>query len=320
MTGMPTSGMNVLALAGGVGGAKLADGLAHLLGERLTVAGNTGDDFEHLGFSISPDLDTVMYTLAGIANPELGWGIAGETWSFMEQVERLGGPVWFRLGDRDIATHALRTSRLRSGESLTAVTADLCRALGISARVVPMTDDRVRTMLETEDGPLAFQDYFVRLKCAVAVRSILFEGAEQANPNPALMAMRGEAAPQAIVICPSNPYLSIDPILAVPGLRDFIRETPAPVVAVSPIVAGAAIKGPAAKLMAELGHTVSAATVAEHYRGLVDALLIDEADAPLAEDIERMGMKPVVASTVMRSRADRITLAGLCLKVAQDLA
>jgi LPPG:FO 2-phospho-L-lactate transferase len=320
MSGTPASNASVVALAGGVGGAKLADGLAQLLGDRLTVVGNTGDDFEHLGFRISPDLDTVMYTLAGIANPATGWGLAGETWSFMEQVARLNGPTWFRLGDRDLATHAMRTERLRAGDTLSAVTHDLCRALGISARILPMTDDRVRTMLQSVDGPLAFQDYFVRLQCAVPVSAIHFAGAATATANPALIAMDGDAAPQAILICPSNPYLSVDPILSVPGIREWLAATPAPIIAVSPIVAGAAIKGPAAKLMAELGRTVSAITVAEHYRGLIDALVIDTADAALADAIERMGIKAVVTNTVMRSRDDRVDLARHCLDIAQQLA
>jgi LPPG:FO 2-phospho-L-lactate transferase len=319
MSAAPASNASVVALAGGVGGAKLADGLAHLLGERLTILGNTGDDFEHLGLSISPDLDTIMYTLAGIANPATGWGLASETWRFMEQVARLNGPIWFRLGDCDLATHAVRTERLRAGASLSAVTADLCRALGISARVLPMTDDRVRTMLQSATGSLAFQDYFVRLQCAVPISAIQFAGADAAVANPALTAMHGDAAPQAILICPSNPYLSIDPILAVPGIREWIAATPAPVIAVSPIVAGAALKGPAAKLMAELGRTVSVTTVAEHYRGVIDALVIDTADGALAEGIERMGIRAIVTDTVMRSRDDRINLARHCLDVARQL-
>jgi LPPG:FO 2-phospho-L-lactate transferase len=320
MSGMAASNGSVVALAGGVGGAKLADGLAHLLGDRLTILGNTGDDFEHLGLSISPDLDTIMYTLAGIANPTTGWGLAGETWRFMEQVARMNGPTWFRLGDCDLATHAVRTERLRAGNSLSAVTTDLCRGLGIAARILPMTDDRVRTMLQSSTGSLAFQDYFVRLQCAVPVSAIEFAGADTAVANPALSAMCGDAAPRAILICPSNPYLSIDPILAVPGIRDWIAATAAPVIAVSPIVAGAALKGPAAKLMAELGRTVSAATVAEHYRGLIDALVIDTADVALSESIERMGIRAIVTPTVMHSRDDRIDLARHCLDVAQHLA
>ena len=308
---------HVIALAGGVGGAKLADGLAQLLGPNLTVVVNTGDDFEHLGVRISPDLDTVMYTLAGIADPVQGWGIKGETWTFMDQVARLGGADWFRLGDRDLATHAVRTSRLASGDTLTAITRDLCAALGIAAHVLPMSDDDVRTMVTSGEQVLAFQEYFVRLRCAVPVTRLSYEGAAAARLNPALTA---EIAPSAIVICPSNPYLSIDPILAVPDLRDWLVAKRAPIVAVSPIVGGAAIKGPAAKIMAELGIEVSATAVAEHYRGLIDGIVLDHTDAALRGEIEALGMAVLVTQTVMKSGADRAALARDCLAFADVLA
>lgn len=311
-----TVSMHVVALAGGVGGAKLADGLARRLGERLTVVVNTGDDFEHLGLPISPDLDTVMYTLAGIANPATGWGIAGETWNFMSQIERLGGPAWFRLGDRDLATHALRAARLKAGDTLSAVTAALCKALGVPSTLLPMSNDPVRTMVRTDDGELAFQDYFVRLGCAVPVRGLRYEGAEAARLNPALAQVRCSA----IVFCPSNPYLSIDPILAVPGMRDWIAAQRVPVVAVSPIVVGAAVKGPAGKIMAELGVPVSAAAVARHYAGLIDALVIDEADASLADEVTAAGVAAHVAPAVMRGTDDRVALARTCLALAGKLA
>jgi len=311
--------MRVVALAGGVGGAKLADGLARILRERLTIVVNTGDDFEHLGLPISPDLDTVMYTLAGIANPETGWGITGETWNFMAQVERLGGPAWFRLGDRDLATHALRALRLGAGNTLTAVTAELCKALGVRSTLLPMSDDPVRTMVETNDGELPFQDYFVRLRCAVPVRGLHYAGADQAAFNPAL-ARAMEAGLNAIIICPSNPYLSIDPILAVRGMRDWIVTQRVPVVAVSPIVAGAAVKGPAAKIMSEIGVPASAAAVTRHYAGLIDAMVIDEADAALAGEIESAGVAARIAPSVMRSADDRIALARACLAFARELA
>ncbi len=289
-----------------------------LLGGRLTVVVNTGDDFEHLSLHVSPDLDTVMYTLAGIANPQTGWGIAGETWNFMTQMERLGGPAWFRLGDRDLATHALRTERLRAGETLTSVTADLCRALDIMPALVPMSDDPVRTVIRTDGGELPFQHYFVRLACAVPVTGIRYDGAVAAALNPALT----QARPAAIVICPSNPYLSIDPILAVPGVRDWIAALCVPVVAVSPIVGGAAIKGPAAKIMRELGVPVTAAAVARHYAGLIDGIVIDEADAGLVAEIEAAGIAARVAPAVMRTPADRVALARVCLdfvrKIAED--
>jgi len=308
--------MTVVALAGGVGGAKLADGLARLLGARLTVVVNTGDDFEHLGLHISPDLDTVMYTLAGIANPHTGWGIAGETWNFMGEIARLGGPAWFRLGDRDLATHAVRTGRLRAGETLTAVTAALCRALDIAPALVPMSDDPVRTMIRTKSGELPFQHYFVRLACAVPVTGIRYDGAEAAVLNPAL----AQARPVAIVICPSNPYLSIDPILGVPGMRAWMTAQRVPVVAVSPIVGGAAIKGPAAKIMGELGVPVTAAAVARHYAGVIDGIVIDAADAGLAAEIEAAGIAVKIAPAVMRAAADRVSLARACLAFAGELA
>lgn len=308
--------MNVVALAGGVGGAKLADGLARLLGDQLTVVVNTGDDFEHLGLSISPDLDTVMYTLAELANPEQGWGLAGESWNFMDQVARLGGPDWFRLGDRDLATHAVRTQRLRAGETLTAITADLCRALGIEARVLPMTDDAVRTTIHSGAESLSFQDYFVRLRCEVPVSGISFRGAESARPS---VAMHSAPAPEAIIVCPSNPYLSVDPMLAMPGMKPWILGSGVPVIAVSPIVGGAAIKGPAAKIMQELGLPASALAVARHYRGLIAGLVIDEADAGLSSDITAEGIAVHVTQTVMRSTDDRVQLAKECLSFAREL-
>jgi LPPG:FO 2-phospho-L-lactate transferase len=308
---------DIVALAGGVGGAKLADGLAQLLDERLTVVVNTGDDFTHLGLHISPDLDTVMYTLAGIANPQTGWGIAGETWNFLDQVERLGGPAWFRLGDRDIATHVLRTQRFAAGDSYTAVTAALCRALGVTATLLPMSDDLVRTIICTDDGELPFQDYFVRLACAVPVRSIRYDGAAAARLNPALASFREVTA---IIICPSNPYLSVDPILAVPGMRAFLRAQGCPIVAVSPIVGGAAVKGPAAKIMAELGAPVSVAGIARHYAGLVDGLVVDTADAALAPQIAADGIAVKVVPTVMSSPDDRVALARNCLTFAGEIA
>ncbi len=308
---------HVVALAGGVGGAKLADGLATLFGERLIVIVNTGDDFTHLGLHISPDLDTVMYTLAGIANPQTGWGIAGETWNFLGQVERLGGPAWFRLGDRDLATHVLRTERLAAGETHTAVTAALCRALGVAATLLPMSDDPVRTIIRTDDGELPFQDYFVRLGCAVSVRGIRYDGAPVARLNPALPASR---RPSAIIICPSNPYLSVDPILAVPGMRAWLRAQGCPIVAVSPIVGGVAIKGPAAKIMAELGAPASAVGIARHYAGLVDGLVVDIVDAALAPQIAAQGLAVKVAPTVMSNSADRVALARATLAFAGEIA
>jgi len=309
----------IVALAGGVGGAKLADGLARCVGAELSVVVNTGDDFEHLGLHISPDLDTVMYTLAGIANPATGWGIAGETWNTLEQVARLGGPDWFKLGDRDLATHILRTQRLRGGGRLTDVTAGLCGALKVAPRVLPMSDDSVRTVVASGADRHPFQDYFVRLKCAVPVTALHFEGAETARPSAEVTAALTDPSLSAVVLCPSNPYLSIDPILAVPGMRELIGKAGVPVVAVSPIIGGAAVKGPAAKIMAELGVTPSVAAIAEHYRGLIGGLMIDTVDAHFAGGIEALGMRVCVTDILMRTTEDRQRLAAECMAFAEDL-
>lgn len=313
------NGQWLLALAGGVGGAKLAFGLQHLLGGDLVVAVNTADDFEHMGLHISPDLDTVMYTLAGVANKTQGWGLEGETWNFMDQVGRVGGPSWFKLGDRDLATHVLRTQRLAEGASLTTVTRELCASYGVAAAILPMTDGPVCTVVESGGESIPFQQYFVRLRCEPEVDKIEFHGAKVASMNPELK-RAGAGNPAAIVFCPSNPYLSIDPILSVPGFREWIKNTGAPVIAVSPIVSGMAIKGPAAKIMQELGHEVSATGVAEHYRGLVDGLVIDASDAHLRDAIEQRGMKVSIENTIMKSDADRIALAEKCLAFAERLA
>lgn len=315
-----TNPRRVLALAGGVGGAKLVAGLAALLDEQLTVLVNTGDDFEHLGLHISPDLDTIVYTLAGIANPATGWGVAEETWGFMDQIEQLGGPTWFRLGDRDLATHVFRTERLRRGDTLTAVTADLCRAFNVRPTVLPMTDDRVRTIIHSGDRALAFQDYFVRQKCAPPISRLSFEGAASAKINPRLDDLQRADGPLAIIICPSNPWLSIDPILAVPGLRNRLKKLGVPVVAVSPIVGGRAIKGPTAKIMHELGLQPSATAIAQHYAGLVDGVVIDCLDAASGDHIASLGIAVHSAPTVMRTMEDRVALARQCLIFAVTLA
>jgi LPPG:FO 2-phospho-L-lactate transferase len=281
---------------------------------------NTADDFEHLGLPISPDLDTVMYTLAGIANPETGWGVARETWSFLDQIVRLGGPAWFRLGDRDLATHVLRAIALRSGQTLTTITADLCRRLGIAARVLPMSDDVVRTIVRTPEGNLPFQEYFVARKCEVPVMGFEFAGIERARPTAAVSEALTAGDLDAIFFCPSNPFVSIDPVLALPGLRSLIVDAGVPVVAVSPIIAGAAVKGPAAKMMRELGLQPSPATVAAHYRGIVTGLIIDKADSSFRAAVEALGMAVCVTDTLMRDAADRGRLAGQCLEFAGSLA
>ena len=299
----------LLALAGGVGGAKLAAGLDRALGGALTVVVNTGDDFEHLGLSISPDVDTVMYTVAGINNPDTGWGLAGETWSFMAMLERLGGETWFRLGDQDLAIHVERTRRLASGESLSCVTSELCRTLGVRSRVVPMSDARVRTFVLTEQGELPFQHYFVRLRCEPAVRGLRFEGAADASMSEGFAEALRHPSLCGIVLCPSNPYLSIDPILNVQGVRGALAARRVPAVAVSPIVGGQALKGPAAKIMQELGREASAVEAARHYAGLIDGFVLDEVDAAQAPDIEALGLRACVSDTVMRDAASREALA-----------
>ena len=309
----------IVALAGGVGGAKLAEGLAQLLApEALAIVVNTGDDFEHLGFHVSPDLDTVMYTLAGVANRDTGWGRADETWRFMAELEALGGPTWFRLGDRDLAAHAERTRRLQAGESLTEVTRALCARLGVRHPVLPMSDQPVRTFVSTDEGVLEFQHYFVRERCRPRVRALEYRGAEQARPSAALKETLRAPSMEAVLLCPSNPYLSLGPILAIPGLRESLRRA-GPVVAVSPIVGGQALKGPAAKIMQELGLTPSPLEVARCYAGFADALLIDRADAALAAGIEALGMRAVTDDIVMREDADRVRLAHACLAVAKAL-
>ncbi len=307
----------IIALSGGVGGAKLALGLSRILPpEELMVVVNTGDDFEHLGLSISPDIDTVTYTLSGLANREVGWGRHDETWSFMETMESLGGETWFRLGDRDVALHVVRTRRLRAGESLSEVTADLCRRLGIGPRVVPMTDDRVRTRLLTEHGWLDFQDYFVHRRCEPVVRALAFEGAAEATPHPAFMAALADPALQAVVICPSNPFISVEPILAIPGVREALVACKAPVIAVSPIIAGRAVKGPTAKMMTELGLDPSAGSVAHRYADLLDGYVIDHAD--MAEVVS-IDARVTLAQTMMTTIEDREALARTVLDAAAVL-
>lgn len=305
MTVDSSSGQYV-ALCGGIGGAKLALGLAHALRpEQLTIVVNTGDDFEHLGLHISPDIDTVLYTLAGLANPELGWGRRDETWSFMAALEKLGGPAWFRLGDADLAMHVDRTERLRRGETLSHITDQFARRLGIGPRVVPMSDQPVRTFVTTDEGRLPFQTYFVGKRCAPRLLSLAFDGAGDAHPAPA--ALDALASPQlaGIIICPSNPWLSVDPILAVPGWRAALANRRAPAIAVSPLVGGSAIKGPTAKIMQELGLALDVTTIAAHYRGLIDGLVIDTLDAHRAPDLD---IPPHITEIVMHSLDDRIRL------------
>ena len=309
----------ILTLAGGVGGARLAQGLYRHLHEKLTVVVNTGDDFEHMGFCISPDLDTIMYTLAGLNNRETGWGLAGETWNFMAMTARLGGETWFQLGDSDLAIHAERRRRLAAGESLAVVTAALCECLGLACRVIPMSNDSVRTMVGTASGELAFQDYFVRLRCEPVVRGLRFDGAESATIAPEFAAALEAADLSAIVIAPSNPFLSIAPIRAVGDVERRLREGRVPVVAVSPIVGGRAVKGPAAKILRELGHEVSALAVARQYQGLADGFVLDHADAELAPAVSALGMQVRVTDTIMRDADASAALADSIMEFASTL-
>lgn len=312
------SAETVLALCGGIGGAKLVLGLYHTLAPgQLVVAANTGDDFEHLGFSISPDVDTIIYTMAGIADPDRGWGRAQETWNFMAALGELGGETWFQLGDRDLAIHVERTKFLRDGKSLSDYVMHMARNLGIDAQILPMTGDRLRTIVITEEGELPFQRYFVQRRCAPVVRALRFEGAERARPAAKLMETLADSSLRAVVICPSNPYLSIDPFLAMPELRGALSRSGAPVIAVSPIIGGQAVKGPTAKIMTELGIPVTTQSIAAHYRGLIDGLVIDAADANEAAGVDI----PVLATpTLMQDLADRKRLAGEVVAFADEIA
>lgn len=306
---------SVVALCGGVGGAKLALGLSHVVPpDRLTIIVNTGDDFRHFGLWVSPDIDTVVYTLAGRANPETGWGRAGESWRFMEAVAELGGETWFALGDTDLATCAVRTARLAAGERLTTISLAIAARLGVRCAILPMTDEPVATVVETDEGILPFQRYFVGRRCEPKVSGLRFEGAEHARVTPEVEAALAAHDLAAIVICPSNPFLSIDPILAIPGLRNKLVASPAPVVAVSPIVGGASLKGPLSKMMRELGLAVSAETVFAHYGNLVDRFVVDEIDSPLAANSPRMRVAP----TLMRNLEDRMALARAVLRIAEE--
>ena len=297
----------ILALAGGVGGAKLALGLSKLLSpEDLTVVVNTGDDEEFHGLHVSPDLDTVMYTLSGLANPETGWGLQGETFNALERLTAYGADTWFGLGDKDLATHIMRTMMLAQGKSLSEVTLALSRALGIAHEIAPMTDDRIRTIVETEIGPLAFQDYFVKHRCEPKATSISFDGGAQAEPSAGFV--QALETSDAMVYCPSNPYLSVAPILEVGDVREKVRHFPGIRIAVSPIVGGQALKGPAAKLMQEFGIEPSCVDVAKQYVGLCDCFVIDEVDRNQAKEIEALGMRVEVCNTVMVTEDDKIDL------------
>jgi LPPG:FO 2-phospho-L-lactate transferase len=294
--------MKIVALAGGVGGAKLAHGLAEILPpEDLAIIVNTGDDFEHLGLYICPDLDTVCYTLAGLANPETGWGRMDETWNTIANVEKLGGPAWFRLGDQDIATHIERTRRLKEGQTLSQITKEFCRAWEIKHTILPMSDAPVRTMVDTNEGELAFQEYFVHRRCEPRVTGFRFDGVEDAEPAAGVR--EALQAADAVVICPSNPWVSVDPILNV------IKEINKPVAAVSPIIGGKTVKGPAAKMYAELGIEPSALAVANHYRNILAGFVLDITDSSMESKIQELNIKTLVTDTLMNHLTVRARLA-----------
>ncbi len=309
-----------VALCGGVGGAKLAYGLSRVLApEELTIIVNTGDDFEHLGLAISPDIDTVLYTLAERADDTRGWGRADEQWTVMQELARLGGEQWFRLGDRDIALHLLRTQFLRAGKTLTQTTLELARCLGVAHPILPISDDPVRTIVHTDQGDLAFQHYFVRERCVPQAHGYSYAGAQTARLSAQVRTTLQDDGLRGIIVCPSNPYVSIAPMLAVPGVREQLRACRAPVLAVSPIIGGRALKGPAAKMMSEAGAEVSALSVARLYADFIDAMLLDIEDSALAEQARHDDPKLVCEPTVMRTREDRIALARTCLSLLDQL-
>lgn len=314
MSGVSMTGQ-VVILTGGVGGAKLVLGCYDALPARtVTAIVNTGDDFLHLDLPVSPDVDTLIYTLSGKANLATGWGRAGESWNFMDALRTLGGPDWFNLGDGDLAMHVLRAQALHSGQTLSQFTAMVCDAWGIDARVLPMSDDPVRTMLDTDAGHLEFQDYFVGRRAAPVVHSIRFEGADCAKPAPGVLEAITSADTRAVLIAPSNPFLSVDPLLSMPAIRDALASTDVPVVAVSPLVGGDAVKGPTAKLMREMGMPITAQAIAAHYEGLIDGMVVDAGDPPLdlAIAVKR-------TDTLMKDANSRLHVAHAALSLADSL-
>ncbi len=316
MAPKPANHSPVIALAGGVGGAKFAAGLQETLPPgALTVIVNTGDDFEHWGLTICPDIDTVLYGLAGVNNPQTGWGRANETWDVLTETERLGGEAWFRLGDKDLALHLLRNRWLNEGATLTETTDRLRRALGVPSRILPMCNQPVRTLVHTDEGDLPFQDYFVRRRCEPTFRGLTFVGADKATLSPEVAESLRAAA--HIIICPSNPYLSVDPILSVPGLNELVRESAAPVVAISPIVGGRAVKGPAAKMMSEMGYLEHLPlTIVNHYAGLLDGFVIDQQDS--AEQ-NQLPLPSLATDTIMTDLPSKQRLAAEVLQFSHSL-
>lgn len=309
-----------LVLTGGVGGAKLCQGFAKILeAEQVLFAVNTGDDFEHFGLHISPDLDSLSYALSGLASVERGWGRGDETWNCLETLGELGGDTWFQLGDRDLALHLMRRAELASGKTLSQATATITRSLGIAHPIVPMSDDPVSTLVETDEGRLAFQDYFVRRRCEPKVKAFIYRGADEARAQEDMAALLKQDELRGIIICPSNPMLSIEPMLAIADLSKRLRQSVAPIVAVSPIIAGAAVKGPTAKIFSELGETVSALAVARRYGNLLHGLVLDETDRALAGDVSKLGIKASMAATLMRNAGDKEALARKVLRFVDEM-
>lgn len=306
----------IVCLCGGVGGAKLALGFSKILSpEELTIVVNTGDDFEHLGFTICPDIDTVIYTLAGINNKNLGWGLEGETWEFMQQLEQSGKDTWFKLGDKDLLTHRLRKQHLSQSRNLTEVTTILSRHYGVKHRVLPMSDNKLRTIVHTPEGKLPFQHYFVREQCKPTVTGFEFEGLPKAAGTSQVMLALSDPELSAVVICPSNPFVSIDPILSLRGMRDKLKNLSAPVIAVSPIIGGQAIKGPTAKMMDELKIPKTSPAIAQHYADILDILVIDDADRADQAAVEKQGIRCPTTQTLMQTDADKESLARFILSL-----
>lgn len=307
----------ILAIAGGVGGAKLALGLSKILDqENLKIIVNTADDENFHGLHVSPDLDTVMYTLAELSNVEQGWGLEGESFRFLDSLERLGGDVWFRMGDVDLATHIRRTELLKSGQTLTQVTEYLCKKLGVTSTILPMSDDEIKTVAITDEGELAFQDYFVRRQCKPKISAIRFDGAEHAHPSDSFKDALEQCG--SIVICPSNPLVSVGPVLALLNVREAVQNFKGPRIAISPIVGGKAIKGPAAKMMTELGEEPSCVSVASGYTGLIDVLFIDQIDEKQAGKISELGVRPIITNTVMETLDDKVRLANEIINLLES--
>jgi len=317
LLGSPES--TILALSGGIGGAKLALGLTQAIPpEKLMIVGNIGDDFVHCGLHISPDLDTLMYTLSGKSDPEKGWGLAGESWAVMQAMEDMGGETWFQLGDRDLATHLERTRRLSEGDSLSDITTDFCQKFGIDSQIIPASNDSVRTIVETTEGDLSFQNYFVQNRCQPIATGLRFQGADKALPHPEFIKILQSPFLKAVLICPSNPFLSIDPILAVQGVREALRGCSVPVIAVSPIIGSDSVKGPTAKYMRELGLPVSATAVANYYSDFLDGFILDTQDKKEASEIRKMSISVKITEILMKDLATKTKLANTVLDFSNN--